>query len=70
MSYENLEDGFYNVYSEKEKKPTLVHLYYSSDAQCKGLGFNTHDGGGFLPLSDLTKDTDLVPVIITEDNDG
>ena len=66
MAYEDLKEGFYNLYSKREKKPVLVYLYYSRDACCRGMGFNTYDGGGFLPLSDLTDDTIITPVDIIE----
>ena len=59
-----IESGFYYLYSDKEEEPTLVHAYYSNHSKALGLGFNTRDGGGFLPLNDFPEDSYLLPVMI------
>ncbi len=45
--------GFYKMYSPIESKSVLVDYYFCNDEKCWGFGFNTHDGGGFLPEWDL-----------------
>lgn len=58
-----MKEGFYNLYTKEEETPVLVHGYNCSDM--KGafvFGFNTHDGGGLLPLSDLKTDSHVVAV--------
>ena len=66
---EQLEEGFYHLYTPEEKEPVLVHGYKCTDM--KGafvFGFNTHDGGGLLPISDLKEDSTVVKLCITEDS--
>ncbi len=70
VNFLNLDEGIYYLYCADEILPVLVHLYYNTDAKCKGLGFNNHDGCGFLPLSDLTKSSHLKKVIITVSGDS
>ena len=65
---EKLEAGFYHLTSQDEPEPLLAHAYYSNDSKSFGFGFNTHDGGGFLPLNDLSEDTVVTKVLITEVN--
>lgn len=60
-----LKEGYYYLVSEHEDEPTLAHGYYNHDAKAFGFGFNIYDGGGFLPLSDVSPTTDIVPVSIT-----
>lgn len=61
------KEGFYYLKNPNETEPTLVHGYYCTDLDGAFVfGFNTHDGGGLLPLSDLTTDTEVVPVEINE----
>ena len=64
---EEMEEGFYHLYSKNEKEPVLVHGYICSDLNGQFVfGFNTHDGGGLVRLNELTKDTKIIPVDITE----
>ena len=70
VELEEYPDGFYHLYSPSEKEPVLVHCYYCEDSQCRGFGFNIYDGGGFLPLSDLTDDTSIIALDIEEQNMG
>ena len=59
----DLKEGFYHLYNENESEPVLVHGYKCTDLGDKfGFGFNTHDGGGFLPLSDLIESSRVVLV--------
>lgn len=48
-----------------------AYLYHNPDAKLDGFSFGTHDGGGFLPLFDLTSDTEVQPctVLLTADYD-
>ena len=60
-----LKEGFYYLESSNEPEPTLVYGYKCTDRN--GIfvfGFNMHDGGGLLPLSDLTAETKVTPVEI------
>ncbi len=58
-----LKEGFYHLKSKREKKPVLVHGYYCTDLDGVFVyGFNIHDGGGLLLHSDLSKDTEVIPV--------
>ena len=61
-----LEEGFYHLKAPGESEPVMVHFYFSSDVGENGFGFNTHDGGGFLPLSDVADGTEIVKLEITE----
>ena len=64
----NPEPGFYYLTSKDEPEPVLVHGYHCSDMNGEFVfGLNTHDGGGLLPLSDLTEDTKVAPVAIMLD---
>lgn len=61
-SFQNLPEGWYNLHTQNEDRVCLVKLYTNPDTQAKGLGFNTCDGGGFLPLWDLTDTSTLIPL--------
>lgn len=59
------KDGFYYLHHSSEKEPILVRGYKSrNNNEVFGFGFNVHDGGGFLPLSDMTGEETIFPVII------
>jgi len=65
---EEMKEGFYNLYSKHETEPVLVHGYYCSDMGGEFVfGFNIYDGGGLVPLSDLTDDSRYVPVKLQEE---
>lgn len=58
-------EGFYFLHHKREKKPVLVHGYTCKDAgNVFGFGFNTHDGGGFLPYTDLSGDETIIPAMV------
>ena len=38
---------------------TVVEYYFNEDINEWGFGFNNKDGGEFLPLKDLNKDTTI-----------
>ena len=62
-----MDEGFYYLTSDAEPDPLLVHGYKCTDMGGKFVfGFNTHDGGGVLPLSDLKENTKVTPVTIIE----
>ena len=64
------EEGFYHLVSKEEPKPLLVHGYKCTDmGGAFVFGFNTHDGGGLLPLSDLRSDTTVTPVQVISKHD-
>ena len=40
-----------------EGEVTSAYFYDNPDAECEGFGFNIADGGGFLPVHDITDST-------------
>lgn len=66
------KEGFYSLKSPVEDEPCIVHGYYCTDMNGQFvLGFNTHDGGGLLPIADLAKGSMLTPVtFVTGCDDG
>jgi hypothetical protein len=55
MSYP--KEGFY-ILKNPNEPDVLVHGYHCTDL--KGdfvFGFNTYDGGGLIPLNDLTEES-------------
>ena len=64
---EKIKEGFYNLYTPKEESPTLVYGYNCTDMGGDFVfGFNTVDGGGLIPLKDLTEETRIVKVKLLE----
>ncbi len=61
-----MEPGFYNMYCPSEKDPVLIHWYFADDADSFGAGYNTHDGGGFLPEKDIISEVSYKKVEIKE----
>jgi hypothetical protein len=60
-------EGFYHLRSPYELEPVLVRGYKCADRDGAFVfGFNAHDGGGILPLSDLSHESVMVPVTIKE----
>ena len=60
-----MKEGFYHLTRPSEPEPTLVHGYKCTDMNGDFVfGLNTHDGGGLVPLVDLTEDTVVTPVDI------
>ena len=69
MSEVEYKEGFYHLYNPSEEEPVLVHGYHCTDMGGEFVfGFNTHDGGNLVPLSDLGKDSRVVPVAVSEQN--
>ena len=62
----NLERGYYFLSHPEEPEETLVFFYKNPDTQEDGFGFNAKDGGGFLPLNDLSPRSNLHKVIIVK----
>ncbi len=60
-------EGFYYLRSPSEPEPVLVHGYKCTDLDGQFVfGFNTHDGGDLVALSDLAEDSIISPVDIVE----
>ena len=60
--FEKLPNGFYWISSKSHpSERSLVRLYTNPDTAQRGIGFGVWDGCVFIPLSDLTQDTVLVP---------
>ncbi len=51
------ENYYWLVSADGER--TLVYCYRNPDTNWYGFGFNTADGSGFLPASDLNSDTEI-----------
>jgi hypothetical protein len=63
--WEKFERSWYWLESNGDK--SLAYLYRNPDMNNElGFGFNIADGGGFIPLFDLTKDT-IVTLAIKEE---
>lgn len=57
------QEGYYFLINSDEPEPTLVHGYRCSDLDGQFVfGFNTHDGGGVVPLFDLSENTKIIKV--------
>lgn len=64
--YNSISEGFYALESPEEPI-CIVHGYHCTDMGGQFvLGFNTHDGGGLLPISDLNEQATLTPVEFTK----
>ena len=61
----DMKEGFYYLSSPDYPENTLVRGYYCSDlnGECV-FGFNTYDGGGLIPMKDLTSETTIHAVDI------
>ena len=60
------EEGFYYLTSDVEPEPLLVHGYRCTDMDGQFVfGYNTHDGGGLLPLFDLSENVTITKVNVT-----
>jgi len=67
MGNTKLAEGFYHLRHPTEAEPTLVHGYNCTDMDGEFVfGFNIHDGGGLLPLSDISAGTVITSVQIVE----
>ena len=65
------KEGFYYLQVPSEEKPVLVHGYPCKDLNGAFIfGFNIYDGGGYIPLSDLIKGTEITPVAIMATEKG
>ena len=64
--FHELEDGFYWVSSPHESSKSLARLYTNPDTGERGLGFGIWDGAGFVPLSDLHRETEFVMIAKTD----
>ena len=61
------EDGYYHLHTDAEDSPALAYLYSHPQTRERGFGFNTADGGGFLPECHVAIETKIRKVTITED---
>ena len=59
------KDSFYLLTSELQQD-TVAYYYYNPDMNCCGFGFNTADGGGFLPETHLSKKTYVYPIHLVQ----
>ena len=57
---------YYKIINPVTNEETIVYYYYNLDALCTGFGFNTADGGGFLPEFDLRKDSIVKKLTLIE----
>ena len=59
--------SYYKLINTNTKEETIVYFYHNEDADCDGFGFNTADGGGFLPLDHLAESTIVKKLQIIEE---
>ncbi len=63
-----MKEGYYYLKTKDGiQEPVLVHGYFFEGKFV--FGFNIYDGGGLLPIDDLTENTIVVPVTIVESQD-
>ncbi len=58
--------SYYRLESKVTKEKTIAYYYYNPDAKCYGFGFNTADGAGFLPEWDVSDETVVTHMFISE----
>ena len=64
-------EGFYYLKVPSEDEPVLVHGYHCADLDGEFIfGFNTYDGGAYIPLKDLVEGTEITPVAIMATEEG
>jgi len=69
MTRNSRPEGFYTLKNDSEDDLVVVYGYCCTDAGgVFGFGFNIHDGGGFLPISDITTDTIITPIHFEKSN--
>lgn len=57
-----LATGWYRLRISGDSEYTIVYLYTNPDTMTRGFGFNTKDGGGFLPINDIDEDCWVEPL--------
>ena len=68
MKTMQFKEGFYHMTCDGDPDPVLVHGYICADENNEFVfGFNTYDGGGLIPLKDVSAGTKITPVKISED---
>ena len=55
-----MREGYYWLFNNTTKEATLVYFYNNPDTGENGFGFNIRDGGGFLPMDDVSDDTSII----------
>lgn len=55
-----MKDGYYWLVCKIFGSVTLVYHYTNPDTNEPGFGFNTRDGGGFMPAKDLSRSTEVI----------
>ena len=53
----NLPDGYYYLVHPQEPEPSLAYLYTHPQTTLRVFAFSPHEGGGTLPVTDLSNDT-------------
>ena len=62
----NLPDGFYLITSPRDSYKCLVYLYDNPDFNgIRHIAFMPQDGAVLLPVTDLTEDSEFIPVCIS-----
>lgn len=58
--------GYYFLSNDNEPKPVLTHGYFCTDLDGKFVfGFNTHDGGQLVELSDLLDESEITKFTVS-----
>ena len=66
MNIEFKNQTFYKLIS-KHNEVTIAYCYKNPDADDQlGIGFNTADGGGWMPVWDISNETKITEVEFSE----
>lgn len=61
-----LKEGTYYKLISGQGDESIVYYYRNPDTEILGFGFNTADGGGFMPVWDLVKTTKVIELELKE----
>ncbi len=60
MDFKFQEQTYYKLTNPETKVETIAYCYRNPDANNElGFGFNIADGGGWMPIWDLSKKTEI-----------
>ena len=54
-------NSFYR-FTNLDNESVIVYYYFNPNTKCEGFGFNISDGGGFLPVNDLSDNSIVEPI--------
>lgn len=65
INFDDLKEGFYILSKKDGSEACLVKLYKCEDFIIRHIGFGVWDGAGLMPITDLSDDSIMTPVIIS-----